>query len=629
MTDIFNTGKSALFAFQRALSTTSHNIANVNTEGYSRQRVTLEAISTGNRDYEYNGTGVQVSDIKRIHDQFATARVNSATSDHSEQETHFQMASRLDNLVATDGISVSPAISEFFNAMQDANADASSIASRSIVIDKAEQLAQRFRSLQDQFDDAQVETNARLRAAVDNVNEYAKTIAEINVQVVSTGSHRQAHAANDLLDQRDQLIAKLSEHIEVSTVVQDNGAMNVYMGKGVRLVTDGIAEPIEAVADDTYPDRLQLLLGQGTTKLNLDAHIQGGEIGGLHDFTGNTLYPAMQELGRLSLVMADALNEQHAKGVDTLGDSGTALFETPEPQVFSSSGNTGSGVVTATIDDVNALEASDYLLRFDGANFTATRTSDGVQTTAPLPVTLDGMNLTLTGTPVSGDTFIVSATNRAAGSIESVITDPEKLALASQLSTSSDIANVGDSAISEASVTDPLAANLKDPIDIVFNTDNTFNIIDVNSGGTLSANVAYTPGDTVALNGWEVTLTGPARTGDTHRIENNVNGRGNNVNGLAMSELQDSNVVGGTQSFNDAYGSMVSGVGTRTHTAEVRTQALESLKSSAIDRQQSSQGVSLDEEAIDLTRYQQAYQASAQIIQTADTLFQSILGAIR
>ena len=629
MTDILNTGKSALFAFQRAIATTSHNIANVNTEGYSRQRVTLEAISSGNRDYEYNGTGVQVSDIQRVHDQFATARVNSATSDHSEQETHYQMASRLDNLVATDGISVSPAMSEFFNAMQDANADASSIASRSIVIDKAEQLTQRFRSLQDQFDDAQVETNSRLRAAVDNVNEYARTIAEINVQVVGSGSHRQAHDANDLLDQRDRLISKLSEHIEVSTVVQDNGAMNVYIGKGVRLVTDGIAEPITTVADDTYPDRLQLLLGQGTTQLNLDAHIQGGEIGGLNDFTGNTLYPAMQELGRLSLIMADSLNVQHSKGVDIHGETGLDLFDTPEPNVFSSSGNTGTGVVTATIDDVYALEASDYLLRFDGANFTATRTSDGVQTTGPMPVTLDGMNLSFTGTPASGDTFIVSATNRAAGSIQSVITDPQKLALASQLSTSSNIANVGDSAISVATVDDPLAANLKDPIDITFNTDNTFNVIDVNSGATLSSNVAYTPGDTVALNGWEVTLSGSARTGDTHRIESNATGQGNNVNGLAMSDMQASNIIGGTQSFNDAYGAMVSGVGTRTHTAQVRTDALEALKSSAIDRQQATQGVSLDEEAIDLTRYQQAYQASAQIIQTADTLFQSILGAIR
>ena len=629
MTSIFSTGKSALFAFQSALATTSHNIANVNTEGYSRQRVTFEAINVGNRDYDYQGAGVGIERIQRIHDEFATTRVNSATSEHSEQEAHFQMASRLDNLVAADGISVSPAISDFFNAMQDANADPTAIASRGIVIDKSEQLAQRFQSLQAQFDDAQVETNARMQASVDSVSEYATTLAEINVQIVSASGSREQSTAVGLLDKRDQLISDISEHISVNTVVQENGAMNVFIGKGMPLVVDGVAQAITTEPDDTYPDRLQILLGNGNTQVNMESNIQGGEIGGLTEFTSNTLYPAMQQLGRLSLVMADTLNQQHAKGVDTNGDTGLDMFSTSEPQVFSSNGNSGTGSISATIDDVNALEASDYLLRFDGANFTATRTSDGVETTGPIPLSLDGMNLSMTGTPSAGDTFIVSATNRAAGSINSLITDPAKLALAGQLSTSSSISNLGDSKISEATVADPLFASLKDPIDIMFNSDTSYNIIDVNSGATLASSVAYSEGDTIALNGWEVSISGAARTGDTHRIENNATGQGNNVNGLALAELQASNIVDGTHNFNDAYGAMVSGVGTRTNTAEVRTDALATLKTNAINRQQSTQGVSLDEEAIDLTRYQQAYQASAQIISTADTLFQSILGAIR
>lgn len=629
MTGIFSTGKSALFAFQSALATTSHNIANVNTEGYSRQRVTFEALNVGNRDYDYQGAGVGIERIQRIHDEFATTRVNSATSEHSEQEAHFQMASRLDNLVAADGISVSPAISDFFNAMQDANADPTAIASRGILIDKSEQLAQRFQSLQAQFDDAQVETNARMQASVSSVSEYATTLAEINVQIVSASGTREQSTSAGLLDKRDKLISDISEHINVNTVVQENGAMNVFIGKGMPLVIDGKAQTITTEPDDTYPDRLQILLGNGNTYVNMDAHIQGGEIGGLTDFTSNTLYPAMQQLGRLSLVMADTLNQQHAKGVDTNGDTGLDMFSTSEPQVFSSSGNSGTGTISATIDDVNVLEASDYLLRFDGANFTATRTSDGEQTTGPIPLNLDGMNLSITGTPNAGDTFIVSATNRAAGSITSLITDPAKLALAGQLSTSSNISNLGDSRISDPEVADPLSASLKDPIDIIFNSDTSYNIVDVNSGATLASSLTYSEGDTIALNGWEVSISGAARTGDTHRIENNATGQGNNVNGLALAELQASNIVDGTHNFNDAYGAMVSGVGTRTNTAEVRTDALATLKTNAINRQQSTQGVSLDEEAIDLTRYQQAYQASAQIISTADTLFQSILGAIR
>jgi flagellar hook-associated protein 1 FlgK len=629
MTDILNTGKSALFAFQRALATTSHNIANVNTEGYSRQKVSFEATSVSDTSLRFSGSGVQIAGIERMHDQFSTARVNSATSDHAQELTHFTMASRLDNLVATDGISVSPAINELFTAMQDANTNASSIASRDIVLDKTELLAERFQTLQSQLDDTQAETNERTRSAVNSVNEYATAIANINDQVDSMSLSSKNHTANELLDQRDMLVQKLSEQIEVNTVTQSNGAMNVYIGKGVRLVVGSTAETVKAVPDDTYPGRLQIKLGEGNDEVNLQARLQGGEIGGLSDFSTNTLYPAMQALGQLSLVMADAVNKQHTKGVDLNGDTGTALFSTPAPEVYSSSSNSGTGVVSATIDEINAIAPSDYLLRFDGANFTATRNIDGAQTSGPIPLTLDGISLSITGTPIAGDTFIVSATTRAAGFMRSIVSDPSKLALASQLSTDSDIANNGEARVSSASVVNTSAAALKLPIDLIFNSDSTYNFVNAADGVIHAANVPYVSGETISFNGWEVSISGDAKSGDIHRIRNNITGGGGNSNGLALAELQTSNLVEGNMSFNDAYGAIVSLVGSQTNTSATRAGALESLKDNAIYRQQSTQGVSLDEEAIDLTRYQQAYQASAQIISTADTMFQSILGVLR
>jgi len=128
MTALLNTGKSALFAFQRALATTSHNIANVNTDGYSRQRVDLQNVPGDGQSVRSTGSGVQVSGIERMHDQFASARVASATSEHASQEVQYQLASRLDNLVATEGMSIAPALTNFFNAVQDANTDPSSVA---------------------------------------------------------------------------------------------------------------------------------------------------------------------------------------------------------------------------------------------------------------------------------------------------------------------------------------------------------------------------------------------------------------------------------------------------------------------------------------------------------------------
>lgn len=629
MTDILNTGKSALFAFQRALATTSHNIANVNTDGYTRQRVNLEAVPGDvNSDWSA-GSGVRVTNIQRLSNQFANSRVNSATSAYSQQETHHQMASRLDNLVASEGMSIGPVLTEFFNTLQDVNIDPSSTATREVFIDSTEQLANRFRSLQAQLDDAQNEVNIRTVEAVKTVDNYAQSIASINNRLVEMQGSVNAQASNDLLDQRDKLLKDLSEFIEVDAVEQDNGSINVFIGKGIGLVVNGAAQRLETVRDDTHPDRLNIQIGEDNTIHVVRADLQGGVIGGLNEFVTDTLHPAMQELGHLALKIADKVNEQHTRGLDTNGDPGGDIFGSADPQVFSSTKNTGTGVLTGRIQDVSSIVAADYEISFDGASYTATRSTDGVSTTGSIPMTVDGIQLTLTGAPVAGDTFVVSATGRAAGSMTAELGDPDKLALSGQLDTNSSIDNIGDARISNASVLDPEAISLSTPIDIVFTDDTTYDLVDAGSGSTISSGLSYQDGGTIALNGWEVSITGSARSGDTHRIEPNTTGRGNNSNGLALADMQSEMIIGGTQTFNDAYGSLVSRVGSQTHSAKSQATALLALKDNAIDRQQSMQGVSLDEEAIDLTRFQQAYQASAQIISVADKLFQTILGAVR
>lgn len=629
MTDILNTGKSALFAFQRALSTTSNNIANVDTEGYSRQRVDLEAVSGDRLTHIEVGRGVRIANIERIHDQFATAQVNHATSSFAHQDTHHLMASRIDNLMADPALSVSPAVTDFFNALQDANNDPSSLAYRTVVLDSADKLAQRFQTMQTQLDSAQTEVNDRTRDAVDQVSSLAQNIADINHRIITVNGSNTVRASNELKDQRDELIKELSSLIDVDTVEDDSGALNVFIGKGISLVVAGKAQQLAAVKDDIYPDRLKIEIGDDTLKQNISPRLQGGEIGGLNEFSVSTLHPAMHEIGRLAVVLADQLNTQHSKGLDLNGDVGEALFTEPLPQAFSSDRNTGTGSIDVTIDDTSLLKASDYLLRFDGTNLTATRSSDGVESSGSPPLTLDGMTVNISGAPAAGDTYVLSPTGRASGSFSSALNDPNKLALAGLLSTTTAISNLGESKVSEATVIDHSAVSLNDPVDLVFTSDTTFDVVDVNSGATIVAGAAYTEGTLVQINGWQVSLNGKALTGDTHRIEPNIQGRGNNSNGQSLNDLQLALTVEGSSTFNDAYGALVSRVGASTRTAETRSNALESLLDSAIERQQSAQGVNLDEEAVNLTRYQQAYQASAKIIATADTLFQSILGAVR
>ena len=507
--------------------------------------------------------------------------------------------------------------------------DPSSVASREVVLDSVNQLAQRFQSLQGQFDDAQTEVNQRTRAAVSTVGELAQSIAKVNKQVTVTSSTRNPGATNDLMDQRDRLITELSRYVDIDTTTHENGALNVFMGKGIALVVGNVAQEIKTVADDTYPHTLQIQIGKEGSEKNISSRLQGGEIGGLAEFSNQTLRPAMTELGRLAVTMADAANQQHAGGLDLNGETGVALFEVPVPQVFANRGNAGSGSLSAEINDTSALEASDYHIRFDGANYTATRSSDGEKTAGALPLELDGLSISMTGTPTAGDTFVVSATGHAASLINATINDPDKLALAGQLSTRSYITNIGDSKISNAKVTDTQNGSLQDPVDIVFTSDSTYDIVDAGSGTTLTSGAAYTPDEPISLNGWEISISGSALTGDTHRIEPNVTGMGNNSNGLAMADLQQELLIGGTQSLNDAYGTLVTRIGTQTNSAQTRADALESLRNDALDRQQAVQSVSLDEEAIDLTKYQQAYQAAAQIISSADEMFQTILGAVR
>lgn len=629
MTDLLNTGKSALFAFQRALSTTSHNIANVNTEGYSRQRVEFESVPAANPGRIATGSGVNISGIERLGDQFSAARVQSATSAHAEQEAIYQMSSRLDDLIATEGVSIGPAVNDLFNSFQDANLDPSSVASREVVIENLERLTERFDTLQDQLDEAQILVNERTADAAQLVDEYAHSIADINSRIVSTGINQDSQQAHDLKDQRDQLVAQLSEYLEVDTYIQDNGAMSVYIGKGISLVVDDNAQSVSAVTDTLYPDKLQIAIGDDDTSQIVKAELQGGLIGGLNSFSSETLTQSKNELGKLALNLASTFNTQHSFGMDLNGNPGGDIFDSAEPFIRSDSKNTGTGSLNAQITDVSALEASDYELRYDGASFTATRISDGQTTISTAPMIIDGIAFTVSGTPLAGDEFLVSATNRAAGTIENQIANAEELALAGRLSTSSDISNLGDTTISSASITDPEDIDLTTAVEIVFTSETSYDIVNSSDGSVQQSGAPYSNGTTISLNGWDVTVNGEPETGDVHRVTPNISGRGNNSNGLSFVELQTGLHVDDSETFNDAYGSIVSKIGATTSSANTRTTALEALRDDAIDRQLSTQGVSLDEEAIDLTRFQQAYQAAAQVITTSENLFQSILGAIR
>jgi len=631
LSNFLDTAASGLLAFQRAIATTSHNIANARTEGYSRQRTDLEARPPNlGGGQPQPGKGTFVSGIDRLHDGFAAARVLESTSAHARETTHHGLASRIDNLMADESLGLGPALSGLNAALEDAAAEPSSTAAREVVLAAADDLDARFGTMQGQLDAIGLEAQRRLQAEAVSINDLAKGVAELNARIVTTTGRGRTSEANDLLDQRDQLIKEIAAHVDVEPIPQDDGALHLFIGNGTALVLGNRANTLGAVSDPSALGGVRLeIAGGGGSSQSLGNVPLGGNIGGLRDFATETLEPIRHRIGRLALVMTDRLNVQHASGLDARGEFGGTLLSIGEPEALAGEANTGGATLEATVTDASNLAASDYLLRWDGASLEATRRSDGQRTSGPSPLAVDGLEISLSGVPAVGDTFLVSATGGAAGSLSRAVTDTEALAFARALIPGEDSANTGTATLAPPTVSDPADTALRTPIDIVFTADDTYDVVERGGGATLASGVTLVAGDPIAFNGWSSSIEGSPRSGDVLRIDPNTAGTGDNGNALALVGLQDEPSIDGSTTPIEEQASLVSFVGGRARTLQTRSSALETLRDDALARAETVSGVDLDEEAIDLTRYEQAYQASAQAISVAETLFQSILGAVR
>lgn len=630
MADPLKTGLSGLLAFQRAIATTAHNISNANTEGYSRQRVGLTARPTTSMGFGFIGHGVQVNSVERIQDQFTQVRLQQTSSEQARTSTYHSMISRIDSLIADDNASLSPVMENFFNAVQDLNNNPSSTASRNAMLNAANNLAGRFNTLQGQFDGLQGEVNSRIGASVSEINSLASNIAKLNNEIVAAQGQASGHPPNDLLDQRGQLLDELSQLTSITTLPQDNGAVNVFIGNGLNLVVDNQAQVLSTVQDPSQPEKKQVALQTINGVQLVNDKLTGGSLGGLLDFQREALDPAINELGRIAVVMADSFNQQHQQGVDLNGNMGANFFTAPQPTVSSRSFNTGTGTATATFTDVTALSASDYQLGFDGSNYTLTRLSDNTQVSGGLPLTMDGLEINLTGAPAAGDSFMIRPTAKAARGFSVSLTDTSKIAMASPLRSEAPVSNLGTASVTPPKILDTSNPDFSDTVEIRFNSPaNTYDVVNVTDGSTLSSGVAYTDGGDIDVQGWRVQVNGSPQAGDVFRIETSTGSTNNNSNGQLLAGVQNLSLVGGTAKLQESYASLVGQVGSQTRQAEINSKSMDGLLTQAREARESVSGVNLDEEAINLTRYQQAYQAAAQVITTANSMFDTLLNAVR
>lgn len=643
-----NVGVTGLNAANIGLQTTGHNITNASTAGFNRQVIVQGANISLFTGAGFVGQGVNVQAIKRVYSEHITGQLLSAQSNTAEMDSYLSQVQQIDNLLADSATGLSPALSQFFTALQETAANPSSLAARQSMLSQSEVLVERFHSLDQRLQEIRDGTNAQITSEVTLINSYAQEIAEVNRQLIASEAVPGGHHNNDLLDARDRLVADLNKEIRVTTLIQQDGQMSVFVGNGQPLVVGQTANSLVASADPEELERVMV----GIKRLNADtgaplpeSMLNGGRLGGLIAFRGETLDQVQNSLGRIALTFAQNFNDQHHLGMDLSGALGGDFFDLSiaGPGVRANSNNSDPGAITATIADVGALSTSDYRLSYTGTDFVLTKLADNSNRSfASLPQTVDGMTIDLgTWNPTPGDSFLIQPTRAGARNLDVAIADTRAIAIAAPIRTAAALGNTGMASIDAGSVVDTANAafatpgSLTPPILIRFDTATSYTIYDNSnpaSPAALEGPLAYTTGADLfptagSLDyGYRVKISGTPAAGDAFTVAFNANGVADNRNGVALGALQTkSTVADGTATYQSAYAQVVSLVGNTTRRVEAVGKAQQSLVDQAQAARDRMSGVNLDEEAANLLRYQQAYQASAKMFDIAGRLFDEIL----
>lgn len=543
MSSLINSAMSGLSAAQAALNTVSNNISSYNVAGYTRQNTILGAANSTLTGGGWVGNGVYVSGVQREYDAFITNQLRAAQTQSSGLTTRYQQMSKIDDVLSDTTNSLSTTLQDFFKSLQTLVSNAEDPAARQTVIGKADGLVNQFKTNDQYLRDQDAQVNTAITTSVDQINNYAKQIANLNDQISRLTGVGAGASPNELLDQRDQLVSELNKIVGVDVTVQDSGTYNISIANGYTLVQGSTASQLAEVKSSADPSRTTIAYvdaASGSVEIP-EKQITTGSLGGLLTFRSEDLDKARNTLNQMALAFADAMNTQHEAGFDANGDAGGKLFDFGSPSVLSNSKNTGSASVTASVTDSSAVQATNYKVEYNGTNWTVTRLSDKTSFTATPDgsgnLSFDGLNVNITGAANQKDSFIVKPVNDVIMNMDVAISDESKLAMASA-------SDSGDS---------------------------------------------------------------------------------DNTNGQKLLDLQSAKVVGNNKTFNDAYASLVSTVGSTTASLKTSSATKDNVVTQLTKQQQSISGVNLDEEYGNLQRYQQYYLANAQVLQTASTLFDALI----
>ncbi|HAR06014.1 flagellar hook-associated protein FlgK [Stutzerimonas stutzeri] len=671
MADLLSIGLSGLAASKTQLSITGHNITNVNTPGYSRQDASQATRSPQFSGAGYIGSGTTLVEVRRSYSEFLTSQLRSSTSLSADVEAYKSQINQLDSLLAGTTTGITPSLQKFFSALQTAAEDPANIPARQLVLAEAEGLARRFNTVYDRLSEQNNFTNKQMAAVTDQVNRLAGSIGSLNEAIAIAAAN--GKQPNDLLDARDEAVRQLSGYIGVTVVPQDDSSFNVFIGSGQPLVVGSKVARLEVVPGQGDPNRHEVQFISGGSRQGITSQITGGELGGLIRYREEVLDSTMNSLGRLALSVSDQVNAQLGQGLDLKGQVGSALFGNyNDPALAKLRVNAFVGNSNAqplmNITDTSVLTTSDYLMEYDGSSYKARRLSDNqLMTVAENPVgTLSftdkngrdqGFQVVLGNpAPTAGDKFSLQPTRRGASDIKATLDQADQLAFAAPVRAQSTLQNSGTGAIgqpnllSAPSPIDPaaLAAAFEgltltyDGSGLTLPTPAPAGLVlspsTVTAGQTNTLNLTLTTG--TAPNeqqySFEFTLSGRPAAGDTFTFNYNQSGVSDNRNALKLVDLQSKQTVGVTAgiagsgfSFTDGYGELVERVGTLTAQARMDSEATGAILKQATDNRDSLSAVNLDEEAANLIKFEQYYNASAQIIQVARSLFDTLISTFR
>ena len=636
MSGLIGIGLSGLRAAQAGLATTGHNIANINTQGFSRQETVLSAATAQFTGAGYVGQGVNVTTVRRIYSDYLTQSVRDSTATSARADAYGTEISRIDGWLADSSSNLSSAIDGFFSTAHTVANTPSDSAARQTFLSSARTLAARFNDLGGRLDQQRTDINRQIDESVANVNTLAQQVAGLNQRILTDGRDPAiSQVPNDLLDQRDALVKQIAGAIGATALPQSDGSVNLFAGNGQPLVVGRQANTLVVVPDDQDASKKQLAVQVGGTLQRIStAQVQDGTVGGLFRFRDEVLSQAGNALGQIAIGLGSALNAQNKLGQDASGAPGAALFNVGSPAVVPAATNSAGSGLAVSIVDPTQLTTSDYRLDFDGTSYKLTNLSDQTSRTyTSLPQTVDGVKIAATGPLAAGDHFAIAPTRNGAHDFAVATTDPARIAAAAPVALSIGPGNVGSAAQASLSVlpADPLPASLRAPVDVRFSVSGgvtTYDLIDRSSGTVLSAGNPYTDGAAISQNGWNLTLSGTPSNNDVFTVGPNIGGSGDNRNALLLASVQQ-NVVTLSGTAQDAYNGLVGVVGNKANEASALSNAEHSLLTEAQNNRDAVSGVNLDEEAANLQRYQQAYQAASKSIATATAMFDAVLALFR